>query len=166
MKKNKQAAFTLVELLVVAAIVGILAALLMTSLTRAKRRAQQTQCANNVRQLGLAIQEFRTANHTYPPTYKDGEGAWVAFVEREMNGHQQSLDAGQVFHKGVWLCPSTYRPASLPSNRDFCFSNSSFVNRPLSRRDPSFSSSSATSRGLWVGRIGSITGLAGFWRDI
>jgi len=60
------AGFTLVELLVVIAIIAILAALLLTAVSRAKGRALQIQCVNNVRQLGIALQGFVTDNNVYP----------------------------------------------------------------------------------------------------
>jgi len=50
--------FSLLELLVTVAIIAILAALLLTTLASAKRRAQRIECLNNLRQVGLALRSY------------------------------------------------------------------------------------------------------------
>ena len=63
LRARVQSAFTLVELLVVIAIIGILGTLLLTAISQAKGRAQRLQCANHLRQLGLALNGFVQENH-------------------------------------------------------------------------------------------------------
>jgi len=64
---RKPAGFTLVELLVVIAIVGVLMALVMPAVQMAREAGRRTACGNNLRQLGLALQQFHDARGQFPP---------------------------------------------------------------------------------------------------
>jgi prepilin-type N-terminal cleavage/methylation domain-containing protein/prepilin-type processing-associated H-X9-DG protein len=60
--------FTLVELLVVITIIGILMSLLLPAVQSARESARNVQCANNVRNLGLALNQYHTSFKIFPPS--------------------------------------------------------------------------------------------------
>ena len=71
----REQGFTLIELLVVIAVIAILAALLLPVLARTKEKARSTECANNLRQWGLAYRMYADDNDDFLP--RRGQGVQV-----------------------------------------------------------------------------------------
>lgn len=107
--KHRRCGFTLIELLVVIAIIGILAGLLLPVLSRAKSRAITAQCANNARQMGMAMQLYGDDNNSFLPQ-ADGSVPWTSTAPvawtRVMVGYYTSTN--------VLTCPPLARYYNNP----------------------------------------------------
>jgi len=71
MKPERAAAFTLLELLVVMAIIGVLASLLLPALSRSKESARAVACMSNLRQIGVGLQLYIQENNNHLPVMRD-----------------------------------------------------------------------------------------------
>lgn len=82
----KRCAFTLVELLVVLAIIGVLVGLLLPAVQMVREAARRTHCSNNLRQIVIGLHNYEASNTDFPPGWLADESpstkgwAWMSYV--------------------------------------------------------------------------------------
>lgn len=120
---RRRCAFTLVELLVVIAIIGVLVALLLPAVQAARESARRSQCANHLKQLGLAVHHFEDSHKTLPSSRLGPQHAtWfvqiMPFMEQNMlysrwdvtKSYYLQQPAARMTQVPEFYCPSRRAP--------------------------------------------------------
>mgnify|MGYP001228722508 CR=1 FL=1 len=107
-------AFTLVELLVVIAIIGVLVALLLPAVQAAREAARRSQCVNNLRQIGLAVQNYESQSGKVPAAcYQDETPTWLVLILPFME-QQAIYDSWDLEAKWHWPQNQLARESPIP----------------------------------------------------
>jgi prepilin-type N-terminal cleavage/methylation domain-containing protein/prepilin-type processing-associated H-X9-DG protein len=120
MRTGTRPGFTLIELLVVIAIIGIILSLLLPAVQRAREAAARMQCANNLKQIGIAVTGFEVRTRRLPTAGVawDSSGSLMFDNKSTFTAILDDLEAGDVAQQ-MALTPIT-TPYNDPANRPAC----------------------------------------------
>jgi len=112
-RSSRKAAFTLVGLLIIIAVIAILAAMLLPALASAKRKAQRINCVNNLKQDGLAFRIWEGDNgDKYPMAVSTNKGGTMEYAEDGNAFRHFQVMSNELNTPKILICPADDRTAA------------------------------------------------------